>query len=550
MNRSRVNEALIRLPGMAAGLLITLFAVASETPVTDELLQQRLEAHVRFLASDRLRGRQPGTDGYDIAADYVASQFRQLGLRPAGSAGDYRQPVPLRRAYQEAGSAKFVRHGPAGDRAFNFVEEFFIGPNRAHTRSSVTAPLVFVGYGITAPELGHDDYEGIDAKGKIVVRLGGQPHDFPSEEGAHFASGRERLKAALANGAVGVISIYTPRNESRFDWSRLQDRVGAPSMGWLDNQGEVFGSPSQLQVSAVVHYTPAAELFSDAPHSLEALLALDEAAAPLPAFELEGTVTLAQASRHERITSPNVAAVLPGTDPLLSDEFVVYTAHLDHIGEIPGTGHEDAINNGALDNATGVSVMLETARLFAERQPPRRSVLFLAVTAEEKGLVGSEYFAHNPTVPIESLVGVINLDMPLLLYDFADVIAFGASHSTLGGVVDAAAREAGVALAPDPFPEQNVFTRSDHYRFVQRGIPSIFLVTGMTARDGSDTQPLFEGFLAEHYHRPSDDLDQPIRYDAAARFTRINARIGERVANETERPRWHEGDFFGETFSP
>ena len=194
--------------------------------------------------------------------------------------------------------------------------------------------------------------------------------------------------------------------------------------------------------------------------------------------------------------------------------------------------------------------MLETARLFTQGKPPRRSILFVAVTAEEKGLVGSEYFAMNPTVPIGAIVSEVNLDMPLLLYDFGDVIAFGTEHSSLGETVRDAAGSYGIELTPDPFPEQNMFVRSDHYRFVQQGVPSVFLVTGMKSLDGSvDTQPLFEGFLQQHYHKPSDDLNLPIHYGAAARFTRINTKIGEIIANESTRPSWNEGDFFARTFA-
>jgi len=238
----------------------------------------------------------------------------------------------------------------------------------------------------------------------------------------------------------------------------------------------------------------------------------------------------------------------------MTNEYVLYIAHLDHIGELhSGSGdgqNKDMINNGALDNASGVSVMLETARLFAQGQTTRRSILFVAVTAEEKGLVGSEYFAMNPTVPVDSIVAVINLDMPLLLYDFDDVIAFGAEHSSLGDSVREAAQSYSTELSPDPFPEQNIFIRSDHYRFVQQGIPSVFLVTGMKSRDGSvNTQPIYEGFLQQHYHKPSDDLNLPINYTAAARFTEINTKIGELLANDPDRPSWHEGDFFGRTYA-
>jgi hypothetical protein len=384
-----------------------------------------------------------------------------------------------------------------------------------------------------------------------VVLIGGQPHDFPSEEGAHFASGREKTRAALEQGAIGIIFVYTPRNEQRYSWERVHNRVGMPSMGWLTAEGEVFGSHHQIRGHATLHYTPAATLFEDAELPLAEVLRRDQDAEEVPAFPLSGRISISQRSRHEVITSPNVAAFLPGADPLLADQYVVYTAHLDHIGELPGDGQGDRINNGALDNASGIAVMLETARLFAEREPPRRSVLFLAVTAEEKGLVGSEYFAWNPTVPAGSMVGVVNLDMPVLLYEFGDVIAFGAGHSTLGAAVQQAADEAGVVLTPDPFPDLNIFVRSDHYRFVQRGIPGIYLVTGMQASDGiTSTRPVYMEFLKDHYHRVSDESSLPINYRAAARFTRINARIGEIVANEAARPAWHEGDFFGETFSP
>ncbi len=320
-------------------------------------------------------------------------------------------------------------------------------------------------------------------------------------------------------------------------------------MGWITPGGEPHAAFPQLEIRAMVHYLAAGALFEGTAHSIETLVAIDEEGGRLPRFGLPGMISARQRSRHDLLTSPNVAGVLRGADPLLNDEYVVYMAHLDHIGELHGGGHDDAINNGALDNASGVAVLLETARMLAEGEKPRRSVLFLAVTAEEKGLVGSEYFARNPTVPVAAMVGAINLDMPLLLYDFGDVIAFGAEHSTLGESVRRAAGEFDTTLTPDPMPEENIFVRSDHYRFVQQGIPAVFLVTGPRARDGeTDTQAIFKGFLKDHYHRPSDDLSLPIDYGAAARFTRINTRIGELLANDTARPEWHEGDFFGTTF--
>lgn len=330
--------------------------------------------------------------------------------------------------------------------------------------------------------------------------------------------------------------------------------VGTPSMGWVNNEGEVHGQFERIQAGAMLSHTVAAGLFEDAQIDLETLLQRDDAGEALTSFDLEGRLSMSQQSTHSDLLSPNVAALLPGSDPLLANEYVLYTAHLDHLGELHPAGDEnkqgDLINNGAMDNASGVAVMLETARLFTESEAPRRSMLFVAVTAEEKGLVGSEYFAMNPTVPIDSIVSAVNLDMPVLLYDFADVIAFGSEHSSLGETVREAAASYSTELSPDPFPEQNIFVRSDHYRLVQQGVPSVFLVTGMKSLDpGIDTQLIFEGFLKEHYHQPSDDLNLSINYASAAKFTRINVKIGELIANDPQRPKWHEGDFFGRTFA-
>ena len=535
---------------------IFLFSVmqAWSSEEADLQLQSRLQAHIEFLADDLMLGRQPGTDGYNIAANYVASQYRQMGLMPAGTDGSYLQQVPLRQAFLEPQSAELIITNKDKSTRLKFVEGFYMGPSLTDTFSEVKAGLVFVGYGIDSPELEHHDYADIDAKGKIVVIMAGQPHDFPSEEGAHFASTKEKTRAAVNHGAVGMLMIHTPRADKRFNWSRVKSRVGMPSMRWIDEYGDAYGVFKQIRGAAVIRYTAAEVLFEGQPTDLATLLEYDEAGEVLPAFDLEATISMSRRSTHETIFSPNVAAILPGSDPLLADEYVTYIAHLDHIGELHDSGVEegqhDRINNGALDNASGVSVMLETARMFAQKEPPRRSVLFVAVTAEEKGLLGAEYFATHPIAPIESIVSVVNLDMPLLLYDFGDVIAFGSQHSSMADTVQQAAKSFGVELSPDPFPEQNIFVRSDHYRFVQQGVPSVFLVTGMQSRvDSVDTQPIFEGFLKDHYHKPSDDLNLPIHYGAAARFTRINAKIGELIANETTRPSWHEGDFFGRTFA-
>jgi hypothetical protein len=535
------------LAGLCAGL-----ALAADPGDPDALLERRLQAHIDFLADDLLGGRQPGTAGYDIAAAYVSSQFAQLGLLPAGEQGGWYQQVPMRRSYLEPGSAQLAADVAGVTTEFNFIEQFFTGPSVVHRHSEVNAPAVFAGYGIHAPELGYSDYDGLDVRGRVVVILSGMPESFPSEEGAHFASYREKSQAAVQHGAIGLLRIHTPRRDRRVAWERYGSRVGSSGMGWIDASGQPAMGFPELHSVTLLHHASAGVLFQGAAHTLDELVAMDEAGEPLPGFELKAVIRASQRSRHDSLTSPNVVGLLPGSDPMLSGEYLVYMAHLDHIGETPNPaeGEDDVINNGALDNASGISVLIETARIFREGPRPRRSILFLAVTAEEKGLVGSEYFASNPTVPVKAMVGAINLDMPLLLYDFGDVIAFGAEHSTLGPVVAAAASEFGVELTPDPMPEENIFVRSDHYRFVQQGIPAIYLVTGTRAADGeTDTTAIVQAFLKKHYHKPSDDLNLPIDYRAAVRFTRINTRVGEIIANQAERPAWVEGDFFGTTYS-
>ena len=262
------------------------------------------------------------------------------------------------------------------------------------------------------------------------------------------------------------------------------------------------------------------------------------------------SIDFSKRSEHKTISSPNVAAILEGSDPRLKNEYVVYSAHSDHIG-IAKTVKKDKINNGAMDNASGTSVLLETARLFSQMpERPKRSILFVAVTAEEKGLLGSDYFAQNPTVAKDAMVANVNLDMPILTYEFNDVIAFGADHSDLKESVSLAAEKIGLTLSPDPWPEQALFTRSDHYSFVKQGVPSVFLVPGLQSADPAiDGSKKFGEFLGTNYHKPGDDFNQPFNWKAATKFAEVNYYIGLTLANQEERSRWNEGDFFGDTFS-
>jgi hypothetical protein len=409
----------------------------------------------------------------------------------------------------------------------------------------VTAPLVFVGFGVSAPERGYDDYDGVDAKGKIVVLLTGGPPSFPPAERAHYASPRVKRENAVRRGAVGTLVVRT--RDQTFPWDRLvrQSRRGA--MRWLDRNGAPTDAPPAMRGAATLSDSAAVHLFEGAPRSLSEVLTAAEAGKP-PAFDLPMQATLHTVSLHDRLESPNVAGLLRGSDPRLRDEVVVYTAHLDHLG-IGEPVEGDSIYNGALDNASGTAGLIEVARAFTTlERPSRRSVLFVAVTAEEEGLLGSDYFAEYPTVPIERIVANVNLDGLALLYPLTEIVAFGAEHSTIDSTVGRVAKRLGVAVAPDPFPQEVFFVRSDQYSFVRRGVPSLFPFMGLRSDSGVDAPARFKEWFATRYHLPHDDLSQPMDLESGARQAQLAFLVGLEIANADERPAWKKGDFFERTF--
>ncbi len=510
---------------------------------------ERLRAHIEFLAADALEGRKSGTTGYDVAAAYVAAEYRKLGMVPAGDGGSYFQQVPLREHSLVQGSASAVIETGAGRTALSYPDDFMMGPDRNRPVARLDdAEMVFVGYGIVAPDFDHDDYAGLDVDGKVAVFLSGRPQAWPTEEGAHLASGTQKARHAVEHGAIGVVVLHTPRAESVFPWEDSIEHLDQPGMSWVGPDGLPDRYFPEIQGAATLNLDAAAVLFADAPMPLEEVFRRDTEQETIEGFALPGRIALARKSNYRELTSPNIIAVIEGTDPLLKDEYIVYSAHLDHLGVIANEEGVEEVYNGAMDNAAGIATLLETARMLNE-EGLKRSVMFLAVTAEEKGLLGAGYFANNPTVPIENIVANINLDMPVITYPFADVVAFGAEHSTMKGYVADAARNAGIKLSPDPMPEQGLFTRSDHYQLVKKGVPAVFLMTGFESQDPDQSgAEVWQAHLAEHYHQPSDDLTLPIDYQAGAVFTEINVNIGKEIGDSPERPRWNEGDFFGRQF--
>jgi Zn-dependent M28 family amino/carboxypeptidase len=315
----------------------------------------------------------------------------------------------------------------------------------------------------------------------------------------------------------------------------------------LDAQGRPIDDFPGLGARISCDVRLADAIFAGSPHTAAEVFAMLDSGT-LRSFDLAGTATLATRATLEKVDSANVVARLPGSDPSLAAEHVVFTAHLDHLGV--GAPHDgDAIYNGAQDNAVGVATMLEAAHLLASGPVrSKRSTLFVALTAEEKGLLGAFHFAAQPTVPVDSLVANVNLDMPLLVTEVSDVIPIGIEHSTLEAVAARAVAEAGLTVTPDPFSDEVLFVRSDQYAFVRQGVPAVYLIGGIKPRDGSDGNATFADFLSHHYHLPSDDLDRPIHWLGAARLAHVNYRIGLAIGNDRERPTWKPGNFFGEKF--
>ena len=506
--------------------------------------EAELRSHVSFLASDAMKGREAGTPEYDIAAQYVASQFEALGLTPAGDKGSYLQTVPLVLA-RAADEGKIALTIGGKDVPLAFGTDYLPGVSPLKPDLAVDAPLVFAGYGVVSPQFGRDDYKGIDVRGKIVVILAGAPATIPTEERAHYGNGTTKRKTAADKGAIGVLTLYTPTREKVLPFAR----AGKTWQSWGATWAHADETPEYPGASApglgALSIDAARKLFAGVPGGIDAVYAAaDTKAFDARKFKLNAGLKASLRSEIRREASSNVAGLLPGSDPALAAETVVLSAHLDHVG-VGNPVDGDKIYNGAMDNAVGIASMIEVAHSFKHAgAKPKRSILFLAVTAEEKGLIGADYFAQNPTVPKANLVANVNLDMPIITYDFVDVVAFGAPRSSLGPTVEQAAADVGVKLVPDPEPEQGLFTRSDHYRFVQQGVPSVFLVTG----PGGDGKTAGADFIAKHYHQPSDDLTRPLRWDAGVKFVRLNFAIARALADAPARPRWNKGDFFGTLF--
>jgi Zn-dependent M28 family amino/carboxypeptidase len=524
---------------------VTIHAAASPAP-PPAISAARVRADVEFLADDLLEGREAGTRGHEIAARFAASVLEGAGWAPAGDDGSWFQPVPLVESTPTRSSIRLTLAGTTAE--IPQPDEAIVMPSAWHDEVHVSAPVVFAGFGVSAPEFGYDDYAGLDVSGKIVAVLANAPPRFASEPRAHYASAELKQHNAAERGAVALVTLLGPDDAKRFPWARMTSYYGRPMMAWTDEGGTPGAVDKRLRATAYLNAEGAARLFQGGAFSFEHAVEGARKSEPGHAA-LAGTLTIAVSTSQRRLTSPNVVALLKGSDPSLNETTVVLTAHLDHIG-VKDSGEGDRINNGAYDNATGSAILLEVARaLAAQPARPKRSILVALVTAEEKGLLGSDYFARHPVRAAGRIVADVNLDMPVFLAAASDIVAFGSESSTLDDVVRKAAGAAGLTLSPDPMPEENIFVRSDQYSLVKRGVPSLYLMPGWTAKDPQvNGSEMFGKFLASNYHQPGDDLTLPMDLGAVAQFTRVNLDIVRAIADDPVAPAWKPGNFFGRTF--
>jgi len=497
--------------------------------------------HVEKLAADDMEGRFTGTPGYQRAADYVAGRFRAYGLAPAGSNG-YFQPVHLvgQKVINEQSSASLVG---AGRTVPLKVGEQMLLSSRLAQLPRVSAELVFIGYGLHLPDKNYDDFAGVDLRGKIVVTIGGGPKALPSAMKAH-ARGGDYWKAIERAGAIGAISIANPKSMD-IPWAR--------QILLSQSEGMYLQDPAQRDQSRPAFsasFDPAAAeiLFAQSGHTLAEVLALSDKSEPIKGFPLKVKLEARVATITRDVVAPNVVAVLRGSDPKLASEYLVLSAHLDHLG-IGEPIDGDRIYNGAMDNAAGVASILETARLMASApQKPRRSVVFLAVTGEERGLLGSRAFTSKPTIGAGAIVANLNVDMFLPLSPLNGVVVYGMEESTLGSVASKIAAAQGLKAATDPEPDRNLFIRSDQYSFIRNGIPALSLKSW--SPPGSPAGDKQKAWLTARYHGPADDLNQPVDKIAAAKLNRYLMGLLAEVANEPQRPHWLETSFFSRLGQP
>jgi hypothetical protein len=545
-----VLVALLLAAEGAAGLERTVPDPPSRAaPGLEAIHPSSLAARFRFLSSEALEGRGTGSRGLGIAENYLAAEMQAAGLEAAGEAGSFLQAVPLRawRVDQDAASLELSSPGRPGVKLLR-GQDFVALSDGEHSEVEIDAPLVIVGYAVSAPEFGYDDLHGADLRGKIAVVLDGaplsdRPNYFPPAAHAVYADRTDKLRRLADRGAVGALFVYTPEGEEAQAWVSLVRSVREEGMGWLE--GTKLGS-GVVGVSArgVLSMHGFEKLLAAAavPGGARAVLEKAQAGRLFPQA-LNLRARLHSSADMRELRSHNVAGMLRGSDPARGGEVLVVTTHLDHSG-IGEPVDDDSFPEGATDNAPGVAVLLELAKAFAALPiAPRRSILFLSVTGAEQGLLGSQFFARHPTVPRDRIVAALNVDGTPTVFPFLDAVAIGAEDSTLGAPAGQGAATAGIALSPDPEPREGRLARSDHFSFARAGIPSLMVTPGRVGADAATRRKWYR----EHPPAPGDKRDAGWDWEAVARFARLQFWIALLIADDAERPSWVAGDFFQRT---
>ena len=535
-----------------AGAFVTSCAAMAANAASDEQAGQAWWAHIKVLADDSMRGRLTGSEEYLKAAAYVVDKFKSYGLRPAGLNGGFYQPVnfDVQRVLGDKSSMSLVVDGK--EQPLVLGTDAVLGARSAQV-GHVEAPLVFIGYGLHLPESKYDDFNSAevpskDLKGKIVVYINGGPADLPGPLKS-YARTAPFAKALRDVGALGAIAIPTPKSMD-FGWQRVASGASQPGMrlavtpdaaavaakhpALADDHGQMF--------SASFNPAEAEKLFAGTGHSFADILAAADAQKPLPRFALNKSVKATVVGEHSTVESPNIVAKLEGSDPKLKSEYIVVSAHLDHLG-VGAPIHGRTIYNGVMDDASGVATVLETAKAFGEaKERPKRSILFVIFTAEEKGLLGSRYFAGHPTVPEGSIKAALNLDMFMPLFALKKLHVQGLEQSTLQVDAKKVGEAHHIIIAGDPEPDRNSFIRTDQYSFVQAGIPALAMKFGWEF--GTPEYKAWRGWLAERYHSTADNLDQPVDLVAAAQFNSFYYDLARTVANDPETQHYLDSSFF------
>ncbi len=521
-------------------LLIGAAALAGQTP---QISGDRIRAHVKFLSSDLLEGRGPGARGGDLAAAYIATQFALLGLKPAGDNGTYLQHVPLVGATTQPDSS-VTADGNGQELQFRWLDDFVGVTNAQKPDVQIDGDVIFVGHGIVAPEFQWDDFKGVDVRGKIVVLFTNEP---PSDDPKFFGGkaltyyGRWTYKyeEATRRGAQAVFILHTtPTAGYGYDVVRSS---------WGREDGQVKLEPGEYGLGFAGWFSKEAadKLLALSGHNVDEMLKLAESRDfhPMPlGIHIHGSFP----TKLRQIESSNVIGMVEGSDPVLKDQAVVFTAHWDHLGVgTPVNG--DAIYNGAVDNGTGCGIILELAHAWAaQAHKPRRSAIFMAVTGEEEGLRGSAYYAAHPFIPAGRTALDLNFDALFPAGRVRDISADGGQRTTVWPVVQDIARRMNLKLKPDAHPEQGSYYRSDHFSFASAGVPAFSIDEGtdFIGKPADFGEKLFEEYNDNHYHQPSDEFHDDWDFSGLAQAAEFGMNIGIAVANQTALPTWHAGDEF------